>query len=82
MPLRSCGVIAGRTVVTIDKLGPILPFIESKQLTPLGVTTPRAVSLLQGALPIGDTGPGCPGIGELSGLPYRSGTTRSLSLTR
>ena len=51
-------VIAGRIAMTIDNLGPILPFIQSGQFVPLGVTTPRAVSLLPGVPPIGDTVPG------------------------
>jgi tripartite-type tricarboxylate transporter receptor subunit TctC len=51
-------VIAGRIAMTIDNLGPILPFIQSGQLIPLGVTTPRPVSLLPGVPPIGDVVPG------------------------
>jgi tripartite-type tricarboxylate transporter receptor subunit TctC len=51
-------VIAGRIAMTIDNLGPILPFIQSGQLVALGVTTPRQVSLLPGVPPIGDTVPG------------------------
>jgi tripartite-type tricarboxylate transporter receptor subunit TctC len=51
-------VIAGRIAMTIDNLGPILPFIQSGQLVALGVTTPRPVSLLPGVAPIGDTVPG------------------------
>jgi tripartite-type tricarboxylate transporter receptor subunit TctC len=51
-------VIAGRIAMTIDNLGPILPFIESRQLLPLGVTTRREVSLLPGIAPIGEVVPG------------------------
>jgi tripartite-type tricarboxylate transporter receptor subunit TctC len=51
-------VIAGRIAMTIDNLGPILPFIQSGQFVALGVTTPKPVSLLPGVPPIGDTVPG------------------------
>jgi tripartite-type tricarboxylate transporter receptor subunit TctC len=51
-------VIAGRIALTIDNLGPILPFIQSGQLIALGVTTRRPVSLLPGVPPIGDVVPG------------------------
>jgi tripartite-type tricarboxylate transporter receptor subunit TctC len=51
-------VIAGRIAMTIDNLGPILPFIQSGQLIALGVTTRRPVSLLPGVPPIGDVVPG------------------------
>jgi tripartite-type tricarboxylate transporter receptor subunit TctC len=51
-------VIAGRIAMTIDNLGPILPFIENGQLLPLGVTTREPVSLLPGVRPIADTVPG------------------------
>jgi tripartite-type tricarboxylate transporter receptor subunit TctC len=51
-------VIAGRIAMTVDNLGPILPFIQSGQFVPLGVTTARPVSLLPGVPAIGDTVPG------------------------
>jgi tripartite-type tricarboxylate transporter receptor subunit TctC len=51
-------VIAGRIAMTIDNLGPILPFIESKQLLALGVTARQPVSLLPGIPPIADVVPG------------------------
>jgi tripartite-type tricarboxylate transporter receptor subunit TctC len=51
-------VTAGRIAMTIDNLGPILPFIQCAQLVALGVTTPRPVSLLPGVPRIGDTVPG------------------------
>jgi tripartite-type tricarboxylate transporter receptor subunit TctC len=51
-------VIAGRIAMTIDNLGPILPFIQSGQLVALGVTTRQPVSLLPGIPPIGDVVPG------------------------
>jgi tripartite-type tricarboxylate transporter receptor subunit TctC len=51
-------VVAGRIAMTIDNLGPILPFIESKQLLPLGVTTRAPVSLLPGIPPIAEVVPG------------------------
>jgi tripartite-type tricarboxylate transporter receptor subunit TctC len=51
-------VIAGRIAMTIDNLGPILPFIQSGQLIALGVTTRRPVSLLPGIPPIGEVVPG------------------------
>jgi len=51
-------VIAGRVAMTIDNLGPILPFIENGQLLALGVTTREPVSLLPGVAPIADVVPG------------------------
>jgi tripartite-type tricarboxylate transporter receptor subunit TctC len=51
-------VIAGRIAMTIDNLGPILPFIASRQLLALGVTTREPVSLLPGIRPITDVVPG------------------------
>ena len=51
-------VIAGRIAMTIDNLGPILPFIQSGQLIPLGVTTRQPVSLLPGIPPIATVVPG------------------------
>jgi tripartite-type tricarboxylate transporter receptor subunit TctC len=51
-------VIAGRIAMTIDNLGPILPFIQSGQLIALGVTTRKPVSLLPGIPPIGEVVPG------------------------
>ena len=44
--------------MTIDNLGPILPFIQSGQLIALGVTTRRPVSLLPGVPPIAEVVPG------------------------
>jgi tripartite-type tricarboxylate transporter receptor subunit TctC len=51
-------VIAGRIAMTIDNLGPILPFIENGQLIALGVSTREPVSLLPGIRPIADVVPG------------------------
>jgi tripartite-type tricarboxylate transporter receptor subunit TctC len=51
-------VIAGRIAMTIDNLGPILPFIQSGQLIALGVTTRKPVSLLPGVPPIAEVVPG------------------------
>lgn len=45
-------LIAGRVNFTIDNLGPILPFIRSKQLIALGVSTKEPVPLLPGVPPI------------------------------
>ena len=45
-------LITGRVGYTIDNLGPILPFIQSKQLIALGVSTEASVSLLPGVPPI------------------------------
>jgi tripartite-type tricarboxylate transporter receptor subunit TctC len=46
-------LITGRVSLTIDNLGPILPFIQSGQLLALGVSTAAPVSLLPGVPPIG-----------------------------
>jgi tripartite-type tricarboxylate transporter receptor subunit TctC len=51
-------LIAGRVAYTIDNLGPILPFIQSKQLVPIGVSTTEPVSLLPGVPPIASVLPG------------------------
>ncbi len=51
-------VIAGRIAMTIDNLGPILPFIRSGQLVALGVTATTPVALLPGVPPIADVVPG------------------------
>ena len=45
-------LITGRVGYTIDNLGPILPFIQSKQLIAIGVSTTAPVSLLPGVPPI------------------------------
>jgi tripartite-type tricarboxylate transporter receptor subunit TctC len=45
-------LIPGRVDMTIDNLGPILPFIKSGQLTALGVSTKDPVLLLPGVPPI------------------------------
>ena len=45
-------LIPGRVDMTIDNLGPILPFIKSGQLMALGVSTKDPVSLLPGVPPI------------------------------
>jgi tripartite-type tricarboxylate transporter receptor subunit TctC len=45
-------LIAGRVGMTIDNLGPILPFIKSGQVIALGVSTKTPVSLLPGIPPI------------------------------
>lgn len=41
-------VVAGRVGVTIDNIGPLLPFIESGQLLALGVATREPIALLPG----------------------------------
>lgn len=46
-------LIPGRVDMTIDNLGPILPFIKSGKLLALGVSTKDPVSLLPGVPPIG-----------------------------
>ncbi len=46
-------LVGGRVAMTIDNLGPILPFIQSGQLIALGVSTKDPVSLLPGVPPIG-----------------------------
>jgi tripartite-type tricarboxylate transporter receptor subunit TctC len=46
-------LITGRVSLTIDNLGPILPYIRSGQLIALGVSTAEPVSLLPGVPPIG-----------------------------
>jgi tripartite-type tricarboxylate transporter receptor subunit TctC len=46
-------LIPSRVDMTIDNLGPILPFIKSRQLIALGVSTQDPVSLLPGVPPIG-----------------------------
>lgn len=51
-------LITGRVAYTIDNLGPILPFIQSKQLIAIGVSTPQPVSLLPGIPPISSVLPG------------------------
>ncbi len=51
-------LIAGRVAYTIDNLGPILPFIQSKQLIAIGVSTTEPVSLLPGVPPIASVLPG------------------------
>jgi tripartite-type tricarboxylate transporter receptor subunit TctC len=45
-------LIPGRVDMTIDNLGPILPFIKSGKLIALGVSTKHPVSLLPGVPPI------------------------------
>jgi tripartite-type tricarboxylate transporter receptor subunit TctC len=51
-------LITGRVSYTIDNLGPILPFIQSKQLIAIGVSTAQPVSLLPGVQPISSVLPG------------------------
>jgi tripartite-type tricarboxylate transporter receptor subunit TctC len=51
-------LITGRVGYTIDNLGPILPFIQSKQLIAIGVSTTQPVSLLPGVPPISSVLPG------------------------
>jgi tripartite-type tricarboxylate transporter receptor subunit TctC len=51
-------LVAGRVAYTIDNLGPILPFIQSRQLIALGVSTTEPVSLLPGVPPIASVLPG------------------------
>lgn len=45
-------LLAGRVNMTIDNLGPILPYIQSGQLIALGVSTKTPVSLLPNVPPI------------------------------
>ncbi len=51
-------LISGRVGYTIDNLGPILPFIKSKQLIAIGVSTTKPVALLPGVPPISTVLPG------------------------
>jgi tripartite-type tricarboxylate transporter receptor subunit TctC len=51
-------LIGGRVAMTIDNLGPLLPFIQSGQLIALGVSTKEPVALLPGVPPIGTVLPG------------------------
>ena len=51
-------VVAGRVPVTLDNLGPILPFIRSGQLIALGVSTRTPLSLLPNVPPIASVAPG------------------------
>ena len=51
-------VIAGRVPVTFDNLTPILPYIQSGALIPLGVSTGTAVTALPDVPPVGKTVPG------------------------
>ncbi len=51
-------LLAGRVAMTIDNLGPLLPFIQNGQLIALGVADREPVSLLPGVAPIGQTVPG------------------------
>lgn len=51
-------LVGGRVAMTIDNLGPILPFIQSGKLIALGVSTKEPVSLLPGIPPIGTVLPG------------------------
>lgn len=46
-------VVAGRIAMTIDNLGPILPFIRSGHVIALGISTATPVSLLPDVPPIG-----------------------------
>jgi tripartite-type tricarboxylate transporter receptor subunit TctC len=46
-------LITGRVSMALDNLGPILPFIKSGQVVPLGVSTAQPVALLPGVPPIG-----------------------------
>ncbi len=51
-------LVAGRVAFAIDNLGPILPFIQSKQLIAIGVSTTQPVSLLPGVPSINSVLPG------------------------
>jgi tripartite-type tricarboxylate transporter receptor subunit TctC len=51
-------LVAGRVGMTLDNLGPILPFIQSGTLIALGVSTAEPVALLPGVPPIGSVLPG------------------------
>jgi tripartite-type tricarboxylate transporter receptor subunit TctC len=51
-------LVGGRVALTIDNLGPVLPFIQSGHLMALGVSTKEPVSLLPGVPPIDSVLPG------------------------
>jgi tripartite-type tricarboxylate transporter receptor subunit TctC len=51
-------LVGGRVALTIDNLGPVLPFIQSGHLMALGVSTKESVSLLPGVPPIDSVLPG------------------------
>lgn len=48
-------VLAGRVPVTFDNLTPILPYIKSGNLIPLGVSTAKPVAALPGVPPVAQT---------------------------
>ena len=50
-------VLAGRVPVTFDNLTPILPYIESGDLIPLGVSTGEPAAALPGVPPVAQTVP-------------------------
>jgi tripartite-type tricarboxylate transporter receptor subunit TctC len=70
-------LITGRVSLTIDNLGPILPFIRSGQLIPLGVSTAAPVSLLPGIRPIGTVAKGYEA-SSWNALSARAGTPREV----
>jgi tripartite-type tricarboxylate transporter receptor subunit TctC len=70
-------VVAGRVAMTIDNLGPILPFIKSGQLVALGVSTSTPVSLLPDVPPIGTVLKGYEA-SSWNAMSVRSGTPRPI----
>jgi tripartite-type tricarboxylate transporter receptor subunit TctC len=51
-------VLAGRVPVTFDNLTPILPYIKSGSLVPLGVSTAEPIAVLPRVPPVAQTVPG------------------------
>jgi tripartite-type tricarboxylate transporter receptor subunit TctC len=70
-------LITGRVALTIDNLGPILPFIRSGRLIALGVSTATPVSLLPGIRPIGTVVKGYEA-SSWNALSARAGTPREV----
>jgi tripartite-type tricarboxylate transporter receptor subunit TctC len=70
-------LITGRVDMTIDNLGPILPFIRSGQLIALGVSTRDPVSLLPDIAPIGTVLKGYE-LSSWNALSTTAGTPRSI----
>jgi tripartite-type tricarboxylate transporter receptor subunit TctC len=70
-------LIAGRVSMTIDNLGPLYPFIQSGQLTALGVSTEEPVSLLPGVPPIASVLPGY-SLSSWNVLAMPAGTPRGI----
>ncbi len=70
-------LIPGRVDMTIDNLGPILPFIKSRRLIALGVSTPGVVSQLPGVPPIGSVLKGY-ALSSWNVLALRAGTPTAI----